>query len=60
MTIVRVGTNSRYADGWENVFGGAPSTRGRKKAAGGSGRKPSAAKSAKKSAKKKKKPSKRR
>lgn len=34
MTIVRVGTNSRYADGWEHVFGGSKAA-GRKKTAAG-------------------------
>jgi hypothetical protein len=42
MSVIRVGTTKKFADNWENIFGG------RKKAAG-----KSAPKTAKKSAKKK-------
>ncbi|MFM8579380.1 MAG: hypothetical protein ACKOCN_11380 [Planctomycetaceae bacterium] len=52
MTIVRVGTNSRYANGWEQVFGGSKVSKGRKKAAGSTAGK-STKKVAKKAAKKK-------
>lgn len=52
MTIVRVGTNSRYANGWEQVFGGSKVSKGRKKAAGSTAGK-STKKAAKKAAKKK-------
>ena len=48
MTIVRVGTNQKYSDGWEKAFGGKKSP---KAAAGKAGKKSAAKKSAKKSKK---------
>jgi hypothetical protein len=44
VTIVRVGSNQKYAEGWDQVFGGK---KGKKKAA-----KPAPKKAAKKKAKK--------
>jgi hypothetical protein len=49
VTIVRVGTNQKYSDGWEKAFGGKKSA---KAAAGKAGKKSAAKKSAKKSRKK--------
>lgn len=54
MTIVRVGTNQKYSDGWETAFSGkkakpAAKTAGGKKA---SAKKPSPKKPAKKTKKK--------
>jgi hypothetical protein len=46
VTIVRVGTNKKYSEGWESAFG-----KGKKKTEAA----PAAKKSAKKTAKKKKK-----
>ena len=49
MTIVRVGTNQKYSDGWEKAFGGKKSA---KAAAGKASKKAAARKPAKKSKKK--------
>jgi hypothetical protein len=49
MSIIRVGTSKKYADGWDQAFGGSKSAI-RKTAAKASAKKPAAAK---KSAKKK-------
>ena len=47
MTITRVGSNATYADGWESIFGGAPSVKSPK---GKGAKKASPAKTASKSA----------
>ena len=55
MTIVRVGTNQKYSDGWETAFAGKKSGKAAGKKAGGkkaSAKKPSAKKPAKKAKKK--------
>jgi hypothetical protein len=33
MSVIRVGSTGKYADGWEQIFGGAGGARGRKPAA---------------------------
>jgi hypothetical protein len=54
VTITRVGTNAKYADGWDAAFSGKRSAG--KKSAAKAGKKPAAKKaSAKKSARKAKK-----
>ena len=50
MTIVRVGTNQKYSDGWEKAFSGKKSAK--TAAAKGKGKKASAKKPAKKAKKK--------
>lgn len=49
MTIVRVGSNQKYAEGWDQVFGKSASKKGAAKKAAV---KPAAKKAAKKKAKK--------
>lgn len=63
MSVVRVGTSSKYASGWDAVFGGAkPRAAGRKVAAGtatvkkAAGRKAAGKKAVKTAAKKASKP----
>lgn len=46
MSVIRVGSNSKYADGWSNIFGGS-------KASSGKASKKAAKKATKKVAKKK-------
>lgn len=45
MTITRVGSNQKYSEGWDAIFGGSPNTPGAKKA------KPKKAKGAKSASK---------
>lgn len=52
MTIVRVGTNKKYSEGWEQAFGGGKS--GKSKTAAKASTKKKAAKKKKKAATKKK------
>jgi hypothetical protein len=48
MTIVRVGTNQKYAEGWEQAFGGAKSTKKKTATKASAKKKTSARKTAKK------------
>lgn len=60
MSIIRIGSNKQYADGWESIFGGvrrggSASTRAKASKAGAAKAAKAPAKAAKRTAKKKKK-----